>query len=179
MATPRTISPLAAKSIIATNAESIQVTDDVLLSVLSEAMGDALMIEDKGLREDDGSDPQEEANRLTRRARINQPTKKFLPTNPPPRGLLRQSTPPVNPMWIRAKFLRTTPRPNKFVSWARQTSFPSRWPAWAFRTTRRGCSIVLYKYAECLAFGRQGDGESPSWFTLGERIGYLEVFKLQ
>ena len=55
--------PSAAKSIIATNAESIQVTDDVLLSVLSEAMGDALMIEDKGLREDDGSasDSEEEA----------------------------------------------------------------------------------------------------------------------
>ena len=60
VATPRAISPLAAKSIIATNAESIQVTDDVLLSVLSEAMGDALMIEDKGLREDDGADPHEE-----------------------------------------------------------------------------------------------------------------------
>jgi hypothetical protein len=58
--TPRAISPLAAKSITATNAESIQVTDDVLLSVLSEAMGDALTIEDKGLREDDGADPQED-----------------------------------------------------------------------------------------------------------------------
>jgi hypothetical protein len=75
--TPRAISPLAAKSITATNAESIQVTDDVLLSVLSEAMGDALMIEDKGLREDDGADPQDEGEPTDQ----NEGNNKDNPTN--------------------------------------------------------------------------------------------------
>ena len=58
--TSRAINPSAVKSISTTNTESVLVTDDMLLSVLSEAMSDALMIEDKGLREGSATDSEAE-----------------------------------------------------------------------------------------------------------------------